>query len=311
MQKYWDPIDGELSENSAIITQLSGSDLDEKFEHLLKNPSEPKWYFWSLLSFGILSSLFLYYEYRDYRFGYVRILVYLLLPVLIYYRYIKELERKLVELLIAKENNWLYNPNKDRQKWIELKILFGEIFNKGDRAQFVFRQFWGSIGSDNVMFWKSRFKYTIGSKKSSHTVTETVYAFKLPKIVAENFLLVPQNFKNRLKTSINLKITTESNDFNKIFHIEYRGKTNDVGDEIFEVLSPDVQDKLINFRKSCGKFSLLFKKDTMLVVFEKDIKLKYSNFLKKVAFDERDMQEMNRLMSSTVKLGGEVLSCLD
>ncbi len=311
MQKYWDPIEGELSENSALFTQLSGSDLDEKFERLLKNPSKPKWYSGSLLILGILSSLLLYYKYRDYGFVDIRILIIPFLPVLLYYGFIKELERKLVELLISKENNWLYNPNKDRQKWIELKSLFGEIFNKGDRAQFVFRQFWGSVGSDNVTFWKSRFKYTIGTGKSSHTMTETVYAFKLPKTVAENFLLVPQNLLNRLEASINLKITTESNDFNKLFHIEYRGKTNDVGDEIFQVLSPDVQEKLIDFRNSCGNFSLLFKGDVMLVVFEKDIKLKYTNFLKKVALDERDMKELTQLILSTVELGGAVSSCLD
>ncbi len=311
MQKYWDPIDGELSENSALFKQLSGSDLDEKFERLLKHPSKPKWYLGLLLFLGILSSLLLYYEYRDYGFGDIRILMILFLPSFIYYGYIKELEKKLVELLIAKENNWLYNPEKDKQKWLGLRLLHPEVFNKGNRGQSILRQFWGTIASDNTVFWKSRFEYIVGSGKSSHKITETVYAFKLPKTVAENFLLVPQNLLNRLEASINLKITTESNDFNKLFHIEYRGKTNEVGDEIFQVLSPDVQEKLIDFRNSCGNFSLLFKGDVMFVIFEKDIKLKYTNFLKKVALDERDMKELTQLILSTVELGGAVSSYLD
>jgi len=173
-----------------------------------------------------------------------RILILLAIPALLYYSAVQRLAAKLVKEVIAQQENWQYSSIEDPNRWSTLSTLYPEIFMRGDRKQCVYDEFWGSTPVQNqpVSFWMTNFRYTTGSGKNSHTSEESVYALPLPRTVASDFVLAPKEWLSSLFSR--QKLETESNDFNKAFVIEYKGQRSTEGPEIFQTLTPPVQEQL-------------------------------------------------------------------
>jgi hypothetical protein len=106
-------------------------------------------------------------------------------------------------------------------------------------------------------------------------------------------------------------LTTESNEFNDIFHIDYKGDRGLVGADIFQALSPDIQAELIKYGENDKGFSVLFRKDTVLFSTTGDFKTKYTDFFKSVELDSRDEQVILDQINSKVNLAEKILVHLD
>jgi hypothetical protein len=232
------------------------------------------------------------------------------LPPIAYLTKIKNWEKQSTELLISREYNWLYDPAINRNRWLSFSKICPEIFQKGNCKQSIDNQFWGTVNNGQSPFWMACFEYTISSGRSSATYKNLVYAFRLPNNITADFRLTPQNAFTELSAKIHSTLTTESVDFNKEFHVGYKGNENLVGPEILQVLNPSAQEKIMNFRNTCGQFTLAFKQNVMFVAFEKDLKLQYTSFLKKVALDERDSQSIAHNLLSTIELADTILSSI-
>jgi hypothetical protein len=314
-QKYWDPVFSELAAEKIRSFERADNELIKKFRYYQQYPKRITNIMLLLFLLALVSFVFFLYvlsigvnngtiRTEDDISGCEIILFPIILPIF-YYSKIKLLEKQLAYLLIAEEYGWLYSPNHLDGQWGLLAKSYPEVFKKGDDGQILLNQFWGVY--DRAPFWMAQFHYTVGNGRTAENHTETIYMFRLPRKAACDFMLKPQSLLTKLQSGF----TTESNDFNKLFHIAYNGDPQSVGADILETLTPDAQEKLIEARKVAGSFNLLFRGNIMVVSFERELKPHYTNFFNKVALDPRDTESISQKMNAIVSLGDAILSCME
>ena len=234
------------------------------------------------------------------------------LPLGGYMFWMKKLQQDMVELMVADRFTWLFDPAPDSDKWRQLATMCPEVFNKGNRAQYIDNQFWGFLEDGQRGFWLGRFNYTVGHDQSEHTYRDSVYTFELKHPTPVDFSLVPPTTMGKLEDLVTSKgISTEATEFNKRFHIQYKGDRGLVGADIFQVLSPDVQEALVQFKEAHHDFRMVFSGAGVFVVLRGDLKVAFTNFRKSVALDERDASVIQKAIDSSVALADKMLPCLD
>lgn len=309
---YWDPAYGELTEEEVAQCSRMRTEFGKKFEYYRNNPDKIRR---NLALCFLLTAFILLWACALTRgtlsFDTIQLYLLTFIPPILYYFSVKRLEKQLTKALLAEKEGWLYDPNGSTMRWEVMKTAFADIFHKGDHGQTVYDQFWGRF-RDQAPFWAAKFQYTIGYGKNSRTYTEAVYAFRLPDPAAHSLVLRPQNFLRKLENKLEMGLTTESNDFNGLFHIDFEGKPAEVGTEVFQVLSPDAQEKLIEMRKGIGEYTLLFQGDVMVISFmnRENSFAHYTNFFDKVELDQRDVEYMSAKMDSIMGLADAILPCI-
>src|SRR3989338_5122526 len=89
------------------------------------------------------------------------------------------------------------------------------------------------------------------------------------------------------------EIETESAEFNSAFAVFYKGEKMERELDIIKVLSPAVQIKLLELKRSQGPFGIGFRGEVMFVVFRPNLfKKMRTNFFKKTELDPRDEEAM-------------------
>lgn len=300
---YWDPTGREI--NPQTFAEAIAK-LKVRYEKHLANPGRLRRFYALGIILLILGGLALLF------FGVMQAqLLFIFALPLIYFLYqIRSLQTDLAKLAIANQFNWAYSPNEDKNRWAELKAVCPEIFTKGNRGQYIGDEFWGQVPNDQnrTPFWTGEFSYTVGQGKNSRTYHETVYAFQINRRSTADFTISPESSFSIIgnfftKRDINL----ESAEFNSLFHISYRGQKQEIGQQVFHSLNPSVMAKLIDFRQNCGKFTLVFQKDTVLTSFPgQQLKLKHTNFLKEVALDPRDIEAIIRQLQLILSYAKEI-----
>lgn len=310
VRKFWDPLSSVITEDIIDKCRQSGEKLDRKILYYQEHPGRITHNLAGLFLLTLVCWLGLYRAAANESGEILQLGFLALLPPAVYYFQIKALEKRLVESLLAEQQGWLYDPNPSHVRWEFLAEKYPEIFRKGNREQSVGSQFWGRFEGESA-FYSAHFRYTTGHGKSSRTLTETVYAFRLPQRAAHDFTLRPQNLLRRIENGLELGLTTEANDFNGLFHIDFQGEVSEVGADVLQVLSPDAQEKLIEFRRAAGDFDLLFRDRALLVSFRGSSQLRYTNFFAQLAPDPRDVEQVRQRMTAIVSLADAILPCLD
>jgi len=318
---YWDPVGPNISSLDLEDISTRNEKLENQFNKIKSNPGAIKRnvFLWSLLGIVIFLLIEFLYFYTKQKSGdelntdaIVVPLICAIVPVSIYLYSIKELQKDLLNLSVADRFNWLYDPDKNRPKWENLKKTYPEIFDLGNGNQYIDNQFWGLFDDTKRNFWLGRFNYTVSQGKTSQTYQNLVYAYKLSKPVTTDFSLIPQTSFTKAETALSTKvITTESSEFNKLFHINYKGDRGLIGADILQVLDPDTIVKLIDYNNGNKKISMVFRGDVVLFSARGDIKTKYTKIRSGTFLDERDAALILEQIHSAIHITEEVLSSID
>jgi hypothetical protein len=316
--KVWDPANdfnfSKVKKNAAIILT--------KFDKLKEDPKKPgriyrKAWMWSIFIFAIVAFL-------SYFFGLVQLFIFaiiiLIMAPITVQQYFKSLSIDLIKIDIAKDNNWYYDPMNDYAKWNSMKVLYPELFNKGNERQNLEDQFWGQTtkGGKTYDFYSALFHYTIVTRNSKggssrHEYHNNFFAIKLNKNIKTRFFLYPENFGSKISNFFTRKeINTESVEFNKEFAFSYDGKKGEQAQEIVKTLSPAVQNQLLELKRKKGKFNVIFCHDTVIFMFEGVLfKKVYTNFLKGVEIDSRDRDAIQGHLSTLIDISANMVKYFD
>jgi hypothetical protein len=168
-----------------------------------------------------------------------------------------------------------------------------------------------------VPFYSSVFEYTVesggGRRRHSTTYRKTVFALRLNKVIKADFRLEPEGIINKFLNFFRKKeINTESAEFNKTFAFFYGGQKVDSELEIVKTLSPAVQIKLLELKNKRGGFTILFRGDTVFVVFEGNLfKKMYTSFFKSIELDPRDHELMQTIIKEILDITSQIIPYLD
>jgi hypothetical protein len=233
--------------------------------------------------------------------------------------YYKNLAIDLVKAEIARENHWLYDPEHDSSKWRQLSQYFPEIFQKGNKSQYVEDQFWGVFDKKGKQthFNTGRFSYTIesgsGKNRNSTTYEKYYFIFAIPKDLKSRFYLYPENTFSKIGNFFSKKeINTESITFNKTFAFSYNGKKGDNALHIVKTLSPAIQEKLIHLAKDKSDTNILFAHNTISFCFNGYMLNKTkTDFAKSLELAPEDKRIVEEQMNFLIDISTEMTRFLD
>lgn len=233
-------------------------------------------------------------------------------PLLIQYKEVRDLERDLLNILIAEKQGWLYDPHIDYQRAKSLAKKLPKAFKIGNSGtQHLENQFWGhaQFKGESVQFWSGIFSFTMGSGKSKQSYRHEVIAFHMPRHISHTILIKPQSSGSLFKKDIQ----TEWHEFNKTFFIECWTKDGRGEKEAIQTLSPAVQERIMDLKKKRGNFIMVIEDDVCAVRFlrKRVHPMQKTNFFKSVELDPRDLEEFLQEINELVELNGEVLRFLD
>ena len=303
-EHYWDPAGSSAPVEAAQIEQEK---LNLKLEHFSNNPGNARS---NLILLCTLAFAAAFVVSRVFPEATIHAFVFGLVPAFVYFFSVQTLEKQLALLAIAKKRGWLYRAKGDNGRWRTLKVIYPEIFAEGDHGQSVSDQFWGTL--ENTPFWMGHFTYSVQSGDSSTTYLTSTYAFQLPKKRLTDFQLIGHDIGTKIGNLFRHELTTEWNDFNRIFSIHYKnapGTADDVN--VLSALNPIVQEKLVAFWRQCGRYKLSIRGDVFLVLFREAFDAKYTNFFRRVAVDERDLKKIEGRLEEIIQLSVDILPHLD
>jgi len=319
---FWDPAGEKIQQNSF---QEDRKKLEEQYAKYQINPRLP---LRNLVLFLLLivAEIILLVAYPNISNSLLNArdgMYFLIIPVLpiIYYVYrIYALQRDLVKMLIAKEHGWIYAPNENSTHWMQFAAEFPDFFQKGNEGQNMQDEFWGKFKGtkQEVDFYSSIFEYKVvthNSKRRNVTIyRKTIFSLKLNKKIQADFRLEPEGLLEKFFNFFrrNKEINTEFAEFNKTFAVFYAGKKVEKELEIIKTLSPATQVKLLDLKKSEGPFSILFRGDTVIFMFDGMLlKNMYTNFFRKVELDSRDKESLSQKLNIILKISSEIVPFLD
>lgn len=333
-KKYWDPVEVEIASDAF---EKECGELRDKLKELKKDPKSVhkivrKKFIIALvvtIVFAVVVSIVLSYM-KNWSEGTQEITGYVISPFGLFIAYfwadfgmyiykINNIQKDLVKILIADNEGWLYAPQKRRKRWVRLKEIFPRFFEKGNKGQFIQDEFWGDFEFKDKKrdFWTGIFDYTIekgsGKNKSVQHYHYSIFGLHLPKKLKADFVLMPEGVGHKIWNFFSRKeINTESSEFNKSFAFYYDGKKVESELEIVKILSPAVQQKILELKKKRGPFSMWIKNDVILVSFKGFLlKKMQTNFFDKVQIDKRDTNEIRKTLNEMFEIGGGIISYLD
>ena len=302
---YGSPIGNEVNEFTFLSQQLG---LENKIKTYRNKPYLFKIYLVLCTIFAITSLIFCVFIIHLYD---PRVLLLAFFPLGFYLGYVWHLQEQLILYLVCQKNNWAYNPQIDRESVSEFITLFPQVFDKG-YSQYLDQQIWGEINKNNetIAFWKGVYTYTTGSGRNSSVHHQSIFVLKLDNFLTVDFVVEKTGFIGEFKEKFEDTIQTESEDFNKNFKIT---SSNDIDSkkQIIKILSPSVQVRLIDFSNKYEIRKIVFAYNTIIFVFKKEIwKVKYTNFFKRFAVDERDEEVFSQSLLDMVKIPSEMIQFL-
>ena len=321
----WDPAEELIYKNT-----FSGAvrALENQYNQHLKDPAYPRKHRNKLFGFGVLGVFVmgvLAYFFPEYAFGkdgdggFIWLVVLPFVPFGLYLKKVKDLQKDLVKLVIAKGNHWIYSPDKREARWRVLRTKFPELFEKGDEAQNLQDEFWGNFKGDRraVDFWTSIFEYTVvhrdsKGKKTRQVFTKNAFSFRLVKPLRTRFCLKPEKILSKIRNFFTTKeVETESIAFNKAFAFYYDGAKADKELEMVKTLSPAVQLKLLDLKKTEGPFSVLFSGEVVIFLFEGVLlKKMHTNFFKKVEVASQDKKYLRQRLEQILEISDDIVQYL-
>lgn len=324
-KKYniWDPVEKlnleEIKKNAAAI--------EIKIESLKNDPGQINRQLTIIFMLGFLVfSTFVYFFYIFHLLGTAdgfKLLFYILILFFSMFFAIKTyyllLTKDLLKLEIAKKKEWIYNPDHDKDKLEKLTLYFPETFSKGNQNQYIEDQFWGLVenNSKSNFFYSGVYYYEIvtgyGKNRRVTKYTNHYFIFPLKKDINARFHLFPENAQSIISNWFTKKeINVESNEFNKRFAFTYNGKKDEKALEIVRTLTPVMQEKLIKLYRQKGSCEILFARNTVVFLFNKDIinEIK-TDFRKSSEINLDDLNQIDTKLNELITISEEMSKYLD
>lgn len=324
LEKIWDPVGEAITLNSFHGMR---QELEETVKKYLKNPNLPRRNLF-LFCIPIVITAVLALFIPSFAFAVAKIddgngiMLFLLpfVPATIYVYRIFQLQRDMINMLIAAQEHWIYSPGERADRWLNMKNKFPELFQKGNTGQNLQDEFWGKHRGKKYTadFWCGIFEYVVESqgtkgRRSRTTYRKNVFGFKLGKKLKTDFRLEPEHLGNKILNFFRRKeIDTESVAFNQAFAVFYNGEKIREQLEIVKILSPSVQVRLLELKAQYGSFVMQFRDDAVMIMFPgRILKRMKTNFFLQVAVDSRDKEAIRDRLNNILEISGDILRFLD
>jgi len=301
----WDPVESNLDSLKNIVVDES---LEDNVSTLFEYPYTPTIKFIFLLIPGlILSSIsaFLFLKgdmYMSIQFGSFAVL-YLMVSPILYLLRLERLKSDCVRLFIVKTRKWIYNDQKDIERWEKLYENFPEIFEvkEVDFQGFMKHQFWGNYKNENFFFGVNSGRY--------------IFAFKFNLESSIGFFLQGKSKKDITKgLSKNSEVQTEFIKFNEAFDVRFAEKLGFIKDndlfqmDVMKSLTPKVQEILLKFYKEFDDERILFRKGVIIFSFKGIFTpTLHSKFFPKFNVNKKDIQEFDKRLDIMIKTKNEIV----
>jgi hypothetical protein len=301
---YWDPLGEKISTDTYKIQTQK---LVEKTKWYRDNPFELKRN-QLLFIFIPLCIALVYFLIFRFEGSIIPMIIFAFAPVLLYRSSIQSLQENMILFLMTQENNWVYLPDIDSDRYDKYQHLYPSYFNVG-HSQYIEDQIWGTIPTNKpTQFWNCSFTYETGSGKSRQTHHHNIFILHLYKPV-------PVNFDLKKKSALSLggnNFKTESEEFNRTFSIQMDSDNPDSKLQLLRVLSPSVQVRLTEIATTFRIAQIGFYGTRMILDFKDDLwNFKYTNFFKEVRVDERDTEYFKNLLLMLTQIPIEMLHYID
>lgn len=260
--KYWDP---------------AGVDLEnvQNPDYLLKQENFVKKYYsfilYTALTLNVVLFAYMYYKSGELElpiFYFIKILAIILIVA---YFYLTNLRKKLIKYKIAKKNEWLYSPVKNRSLYNKYAKQFPKAFHLDSKGGYFESVFWGNNSKDNkgYDFVLGDFSYVIKKGRNQNKYTDHFFIMRLNTDISVDFFLETKTFSSKVSNFFGKQdIVTESLDFNKSFDFFYEKNGTKVKLDILSVLSPVVLEQIVHFNNKKKRSYFTFKNTR--VFFKKD-----------------------------------------
>lgn len=225
------------------------------------------------------------------------------------------LETDAVKYALAHAQGWLYSPYEPNQRMKQLVTTFGKLFNRGT-SRSVDDELWGSVEVQGaaVPFWLCDFTYTTGSGKTRETHDVSVVAIRLPRQIHTAFYLAAPT-RDPIAQALTLSsgdIKLESTDFNGRFEVYVNDKKVGASQEVLQILTPAVQQRLIELdKKYLGEVRVFFDRDVAFFMVPRMFGAAHTDFNVKPEIDQRDIEGIKQQIVDFVTLAGDIARFLD
>lgn len=304
---YLDPLNDHITTSSFAVERHEVSD---KIAHYRKHPLELKILFAICFSAPIF---FIGIMWGLHYFNYLVIAI-SFIGIIIFYFYVKELTSEVISLLLCEKKGWVYNPDPDYARGKRLARLFPDIFDRGDpELRKVDKQIWGTLGHDaSIHFWSGMFHYERDAdhdhaftkpdrmdfgmfRTKQQTFVKPVFIIEIGDVIPYSFSLFRHGSERDMKTG--------SAEFNDNFRIIMHDKGKHAKTHIANILTPAIIVRLIDFAGELPIDCITFQHNCMVVLFDKDVwGPKYTNFVRRVEIDERDIHAFDKLVKHMTEL---------
>lgn len=289
---------------------------------LIENQKHPFWhkFYWAITCFflAIISTIaiFLIPNFEK------NILVFFIAYTTIYqifkkgsYNYSNTL-KDLVKQSVAQANGWLYDFKPNLEKAISLNSKYPSVFS-GDKIVSVDDEFYGikKVKEKKYFFKSGLYTYKIktgsGRKKKYVTKHKHYIWITLNKKLDVEFSLTPE-IANGIFNNNSKELNLESQEFNKIFKFQYRGKKSEMQYRIVKILSPAVQLGLIQLAKRNSTFKFLFTNDALVFSFDGELNKKfYTKIYSYRGVLKEDIHTIDALINEVLNLSIDITKYLD
>ncbi|MFP4567669.1 MAG: hypothetical protein ACLFN8_01870 [Candidatus Woesearchaeota archaeon] len=256
----------------------------------------------------------------------------LIVSLAIFYHYVTKSTKDIIKLEVANQKNYLYWPDINHDLWRTYQKKYPEIFSKGDKYQNLEDIFWGTeeINNKKVHFTTGIFNYTTttrdkdgNERNTKHT--DHYFIIKLPKKLESRFFLYPENIFSKITNMFqNKEINTESYKFNKTFAFSYKGKRSEKEMNITKILTPRVQEELLNLSEHKKKQKSFLRRHTtqgLSILFAEEEVIYYApghlltktktNFFTQNTIHNEDKEKITQELQTITKISNEIIKYLE
>jgi len=170
-----------------------------------------------------------------------------------------------INILLAEKNGWIFDKHLDFESKKILENHF-PFLSRGE-GRYISNQFFGQTIIENklVNFWAANLSFVIGRGKFKTHKKATLFAFQIPKKIENPFHIFEEFDLSVLRKK---DFEVESVDFNNAFAIRYSKGNKEAENEIVRILTPGIQQELLDCAKKYGQFGVGFFDDTVLFTTE-------------------------------------------
>lgn len=231
---------------------------------------------------------------------------------------IDKFAKDIININVAEDEGWVYNPDEDNKKWKALSKKYVRIFNRGSSTHHIHDQFWGElgIGDKKTAFNFGLFSFETGSYASKYDVPTThsshYFILKLNKKINSSFNVFRANTLIKLQRKFSRSKISFLKDFSDKFTVIYDKDDKQSNNEALKLFSRELQRKIVELDNGDNIKEILFEGDVVVFLFKDElIKDVNTNILKSSLINNSDIIKIRSKLRSIVNTMSQILKTLD